>query len=91
MNVQSNWIGLHATGFMTAGFSHSAFVFGNEGGINKCPIDGNMVPPGALVTFVQKGLQFLEMEANLNNVSILYFLYSCIHYQHNVHLFESSF
>ncbi|AES94614.2 WD40 repeat-containing protein HOS15 [Medicago truncatula] len=50
-----------------SGFSHSAFVFGNEGGINKCPIDGNMVPPGALVTFVQKGLQFLEMEANLNN------------------------
>jgi len=76
---------------MTAGFTHSAFVFGNEGGINKCPIDGNLVPPGALVTFVQKGLQFLEMEANLNNVSILYFFYSCIHYQHNVHLFESSF
>jgi len=73
MNVQSNWIGLHSAGFMTAGFTHSAFVFGNEGGINKCPIDGNLVPPGALVTFVQKGLQFLEMEANLNNVSILYF------------------
>ncbi|AES94615.2 putative transcription factor WD40-like family [Medicago truncatula] len=50
-----------------SGFTHSAFVFGNEGGINKCPIDGNLVPPGALVTFVQKGLQFLEMEANLNN------------------------
>ncbi|KAJ9540606.1 hypothetical protein OSB04_027112 [Centaurea solstitialis] len=26
-----------------------------------------MVPPGALVTLVQKGLQYLEMEANLNN------------------------
>ncbi|CAI8588932.1 unnamed protein product [Vicia faba] len=50
-----------------SGFTHSAFVFGNEGGINKCPIDGNLVPPGALVTFVQKGLQFLEMEANLSN------------------------
>lgn len=60
---------------MTAGFTHSAFVFGNEGGINKCPIDGNCVPPGALVTFVQKGLQFLEMEANLSNVSILTFVF----------------
>ena len=30
------------------------------------------MPPGALYKFVQKGLQYLEMEANLNNVSILY-------------------
>ncbi|XP_004511879.1 WD40 repeat-containing protein HOS15-like [Cicer arietinum] len=50
-----------------SGFTHSAFVFGNEGGIKKSPIDGNLVPPGALVTFVQRGLQFLEMEANLSN------------------------
>lgn len=42
-------------------------MFGNEGGINKCPIDGNLVPPGALVTFVQRGLQYLEMEANMSN------------------------
>lgn len=41
---------------------------GYEAGINKSTIDGNMIPPGALVTFVQKGLQYLEMEANLNNV-----------------------
>ncbi|XP_061341149.1 WD40 repeat-containing protein HOS15-like isoform X2 [Gastrolobium bilobum] len=50
-----------------SGFTHSAFAFGYEAGINKCPIDGNLVPPGALVTFVQKGLQYLEMEANLSN------------------------
>lgn len=54
-----------------AGFTHSAFSLGYEAGINKCPIDGNMVPPGALITFVQKGLQFVEMEANLSNVRIL--------------------
>ncbi|GAU12534.1 hypothetical protein TSUD_182480 [Trifolium subterraneum] len=47
------------------GFTHSAYTFGNEASINKCPIDGNLVPPGALVTFVQKGLQYFEMEANL--------------------------
>ncbi|CAL5366831.1 unnamed protein product [Camellia sinensis] len=48
-----------------SGFTHSAFALGYEAGINKCPIDGNLVPPGALITFVQKGLQYLEMEANL--------------------------
>ncbi|KNA08380.1 hypothetical protein SOVF_163130 [Spinacia oleracea] len=50
-----------------SGFTHSAFALGYEAGINKCPIDGNLVPPSALITFVQKGLQYLEMEANLNN------------------------
>ncbi|KAL2926740.1 WD40 repeat-containing protein HOS15, partial [Bienertia sinuspersici] len=50
-----------------SGFTHSAFALGYEAAINKCPIDGNLVPPGALITFVQKGLQYLEMEANLNN------------------------
>ncbi|KAM7250621.1 hypothetical protein ACFE04_022504 [Oxalis oulophora] len=49
-----------------SGFTHSAFVLGYEAGIHKSPIDGNSVPPGALITFVQRGLQFLEMEANLN-------------------------
>lgn len=52
------------------GFTHSAFALGYEASINKCPIDGNLVPPGALITCVQKGLQYLEMEANLSNVSI---------------------
>ncbi|XP_043805789.1 WD40 repeat-containing protein HOS15 isoform X3 [Manihot esculenta] len=47
-----------------SGFTHSAFALGYEAGINKCTIDGNMVPPGALITFVQKGIQYLEMEAN---------------------------
>ncbi|KAE8693337.1 hypothetical protein F3Y22_tig00110813pilonHSYRG00195 [Hibiscus syriacus] len=50
-----------------SGFTHSAFTLGYEAGINKCTIDGSLVPPGALITFVQKGLQYLEMEANLSN------------------------
>ncbi|KAM6543074.1 hypothetical protein CsatB_007521 [Cannabis sativa] len=51
-----------------SGFTHSAFAFGCEAGINKSTIDGDIVPPGALVTFVQKGLQYLELEANSGNV-----------------------
>ncbi|KAL0352093.1 UNVERIFIED_CONTAM: WD40 repeat-containing protein HOS15 [Sesamum calycinum] len=52
---------------MREGFTHSAFALGYEAGINKSTIDGNLVPPGALVTFVQKGIQYLELEANLNH------------------------
>lgn len=48
---------------------HSAFVLGYEAGLHRSSIDGNQVPPGALISFVQKGLQYLEMEANLNEVS----------------------
>ena len=55
-----------------AGFLHSAFTFGFESGLNKVPIDGNQVPPGALVSFVQKGLQYLELEANLTDVRSLH-------------------
>lgn len=32
-------------------------------------INPNLVPPAALVTFVQKGLQYMEAEANIDPVS----------------------
>ncbi|XP_076920079.1 WD40 repeat-containing protein HOS15-like [Bidens hawaiensis] len=48
-----------------SGFTHTAFTLGYEAALNKSTIDGNLVPPGALVTFVQKGIQYLELEANL--------------------------
>ena len=47
------------------GFQHSAFTFGYESVIHKNDINGNDVPPGALISFIQKGLQYLELEANL--------------------------
>ena len=50
-----------------AGFTHSAFTFGYESFVHKSDINSNDVPPGALVSFVQKGLQYLELEANLAN------------------------
>lgn len=58
-------------GWLVSGFTHSAFAFGYEAGIDKSRIDVNVVPPGALVTFIQKGIQYLELEANLSGVSIL--------------------
>ncbi|KAL2531811.1 WD-40 repeat family protein [Abeliophyllum distichum] len=53
-----------------SGFTHTAFAFGYEAGISKSPIDGNLVPPEALVKFVQKGVQYMEMEANLSNADV---------------------
>ncbi|XP_073147006.1 WD40 repeat-containing protein HOS15-like [Henckelia pumila] len=50
-----------------SGFTHAAFTFGFESGLDKSSIDGNLVPPGSLVKVVQKGLQFVEMEANVTN------------------------
>ncbi|EFJ45385.1 hypothetical protein VOLCADRAFT_63837 [Volvox carteri f. nagariensis] len=49
-----------------AGFTHSAFTFASESLVTRTNIDPNNVPPGSLVTFIQKGLQYLEIEANLD-------------------------
>lgn len=58
---------------LESGFSHSAFTFANESFVNRTRIaPGNEdqdIPAGALVAFVQKGLQYLELEANLNESS----------------------
>jgi transducin (beta)-like 1 len=48
-----------------AGFTHSAFVFGCESTVSKVNVDGKDVPIGALISFIQKGFQFMELEANL--------------------------
>jgi transducin (beta)-like 1 len=54
-----------------SGFLHSAFAFGYESFVHKTNINGNTVPPGALISFIQKGLQYLELEANLNEVRVV--------------------
>jgi len=51
---------------LQSGFQHSAFTFGSESMIAKSSINGESVPPGALITFIQKGLQYLEIEAQVN-------------------------
>lgn len=51
---------------LESGFIHSAFAFGHESLIAKSSIDGTKVAPGALISFIQKGLQFVEIEAHIN-------------------------
>ena len=55
---------------LESGFTHAAFALGNESYVDGRKLtDGQReVPPGALISFVQKGLQYCELEANLNEV-----------------------
>ncbi|PHU01596.1 hypothetical protein BC332_31383 [Capsicum chinense] len=48
-------------------YTHSTFALGYEAGINKSTVDGNLVPPSGLITFVQKGIQYLELETTASN------------------------
>ncbi len=50
----------------SAGFSHTAFTFAHESNVVQAPLDPNSVAPGSLIAILQKGLQFLELEANLD-------------------------
>ena len=61
-------MGARAGGGARAGFQHSAFCFCNESSVAKTKINPDDVPPGSLITFIQKGLQYLELVANLNEV-----------------------
>jgi hypothetical protein len=50
------------------GFVHTAYTFSHESFILKSNINTMEVPPGALISFVQKGLQYAEIEAHVNEV-----------------------
>lgn len=51
--------------FLVAGYVHSAFTFGYESQVVKSRIDGSQIPPGALLSFVQRGVNFVEIEETL--------------------------
>jgi len=50
-----------------AGLEHSAFTFANESRVNKMDVNPNDVLPGTLIYVVQKGLQFMEVEASVQD------------------------
>jgi len=50
------------------GFSHSAFTFAYESLVAKSAVAYTDVPPGALVTFLQKGLEYVGIEEHINEV-----------------------
>ncbi len=50
------------------GFSHTAFSFAYESLITKSSVAHVDVPPGALITFLQKGLEYVGIEEHINEV-----------------------
>lgn len=48
-----------------SGFIHSAYTFGIESHISQSNINGALVPPGALLNIIQKGLQYTEAEISI--------------------------
>ena len=52
----------------STGFQHSAFTFGLESHIHQTSINGTLIPPGALISVLQKGLQYVEAEVSITEV-----------------------
>jgi transducin (beta)-like 1 len=50
------------------GFIHSAYSFGMESHVSQSNINGALVPPAALLSIIQKGLQFTEAELSVAEV-----------------------
>ncbi|XP_063986941.1 F-box-like/WD repeat-containing protein TBL1XR1 isoform X2 [Diachasmimorpha longicaudata] len=48
-----------------SGFQHSAYTFGIESHISQSNINGALVPPAALLSVIQKGLQYTEAEISI--------------------------
>ncbi|ETV95279.1 hypothetical protein H310_11180 [Aphanomyces invadans] len=49
-----------------SGFSHAAFTFAYESQLAKSSVISTEVPPGALISFIQKGLLYVGIEAHVN-------------------------
>nr|XP_039262814.1 F-box-like/WD repeat-containing protein TBL1XR1 [Styela clava] len=55
-----------------SGFHHSAFVFGLESHISQSNINGGLVPSAALISIIQKGLQYVEAEISINEDGMIF-------------------
>mmetsp|Transcript_27603 Transcript_27603/g.77146 ORF Transcript_27603/g.77146 Transcript_27603/m.77146 type:complete len:490 (+) Transcript_27603:99-1568(+) len=50
-----------------SGFSHSAFTFAAESSVAKGAVSNADVPRGALITYLQKGLQWRKIESHITD------------------------
>ncbi|EHA97743.1 F-box-like/WD repeat-containing protein TBL1XR1 [Heterocephalus glaber] len=55
-----------------SGSSHSAFTFGIESHTSQSNINGALVPPAALISIIQKDLQYVEAEVSINEDGTLF-------------------
>jgi hypothetical protein len=61
------------------GFLHTAFTFYNESMLDKSNLGQIDTPPGQLISFLQKGLLYREMESHLADVCDRYELHQANH------------
>jgi len=54
------------------GFTHSSFTFASESLVTKSTVSEIDVPPGALITFLQKGLEYVAIEEHINEVKYIF-------------------
>lgn len=54
--------------FIEIGFPHSGFDFKNETYINNSVLSEQGVYPGLLLYYLQKGIQYIELEKTINPV-----------------------
>jgi len=54
-------------GGVGTGYTHTAFTFANESLVKQSGINGADVPPGALISFVQKGMLYSNIEQHVND------------------------
>ncbi|KAL3316451.1 Transducin (beta)-like 1 X-linked receptor 1 [Cichlidogyrus casuarinus] len=50
-----------------SGYCHAAFTFGMESQISQSNVDGALVPPGSLLSLIQRGLQYTEAEISIGD------------------------
>lgn len=53
--------------FHECGFDHSFYTFNAESSIDQSSINGSQIPPGALITLLQKGLLYIQLEKEINS------------------------
>lgn len=69
MSITSEEVNVLVYRYMVeSGFQHSAFMFGLESHTQQTTINGTNVPPGALISILQKGLQYVEAEVSITEV-----------------------
>lgn len=54
-----------------SGFQYSAYVFGLESHVSQTNINGALVPPAALISIIQKGLQYAEAEISITEDGVM--------------------
>lgn len=64
-NIHKIWIWIKFNFPYFLGFTHSAYSFGLESHISQSNINGALVPPAALLSIIQKGIQYTEAEISL--------------------------